>query len=156
MTHGYCLQFLSAPPVTTVPAFYCCRSPVQRGPALRGLQSPSQGAISEISEFRKTGRVLFTVFSDPKTQWDAPADFGPRVPEQVPPAPEVQDADCATSETGCPCGRLVCNSQPQGRIFSNLDFGEPHEVSQICLYCKIFEFCVLPFGILLAPRTFTR
>lgn len=32
----------------------------------------------------------------------------------------------------------------------------PERFISFAFYGKIFEFCVLPFGILLAPRTYTR
>ena len=41
------------------------------------------------------------------------ANSRPQGPEQVSPAPKVQNVDCAKSETGCPCRQLVCNSRPQ-------------------------------------------
>lgn len=71
--------------------------------------------------------------------------------EQVSPPPEVQEADHTKAEAGCPEGRLVCNSQPQGHFFSDTNLGGAQTVSKVCLRRHDLRILCLPFGISLDP-----
>ncbi len=116
---------------------------------------PRQGGHQGSEAGRQAGRVLFTLFSDPKMRWDTLTDFGPQGPEQVPPAPKVQDADSAVKQAVL-----------MGDWFTTVNFKDAYFQIQIweshrrflglAFDGKIFKFCVLPFGISLAPHTFTR
>ena len=52
--------------------------------------------------------------------------------------------------------RLVCHGQPQRRLFSNTNLERALRFLWFRSGDRTYEFMVLPFGISLAPRTFTR
>ena len=94
------------------------------------------------------GRVLLPLLS--YSRCETPANSGSQGPEQVPLALEVQDVDCAMSETGCPCRRPVVDLKDayfQIPIWKGL-----RRFLRFAFDGKTFEFCVLPFGISRAPR----
>ncbi len=69
---------------------------------------------------------------------------------------EVQDADDENHHVSGPRGGLVCHHRPKGCVFSHPGRSKTQEVPSVCLWREGLQYKVLPFGLALAPRTFTK
>ncbi len=81
---------------------------------------------------------------------------GSAAPEPFPLQREVQDADDEDDHVSDSRRGLVCHYQPEGFIFSHPGRPATQEVPTACLWREGLPILVLPFGLALAPRTFTK
>lgn len=101
---------------------------------------------------QSSGWVLLTVLPHSQEGWEAGADLGFEGAEQVFEAPTLQNVDC--------------QAVLQGDWFATIDLEDAYfqipiweghrRYLQFAFNGRTFEFCFLPFGISLAPRTFRR
>ncbi len=69
---------------------------------------------------------------------------------------EIQDADAQDHSFPGPRGRLVHHCRLEGCLLPHSGGSETQEVPQARLRGKVYQYKVLPFGLALAPRTFTK
>ncbi len=76
--------------------------------------------------------------------------------ESFPLQREVQDADDDNHHVSGPGGRLVCHHRPEGCVFSHPGRSQTQEIPSVRLWREGLPYKVLPYGLNLAPRTFTK
>ncbi len=69
---------------------------------------------------------------------------------------EVQDADDKNHHVSGPGGGLVCHHRPEGCIFHIQVVQRHRRFLRFAFGGKAYQYKVLPFGLALAPRTFTK
>ncbi len=69
---------------------------------------------------------------------------------------EVQDADDKNHHVSGPGGGLVCHHRPKGCVFSHQVVQRHRRFLRFAFGGKSYQYKVLPFGLALAPRTFTK
>ncbi|XP_029924002.1 uncharacterized protein LOC115371027 [Myripristis murdjan] len=157
MTHGYRIQFLRRPPVTRTPLFTTVADPHQ-GAALQAELSTllEKGAIREVASGDQRAGFFSRYFLAPKR------DGGLR------PILDLRGLNQYLRPLRCRILTVprVRQAISAGDWFATIDLKDAY--FQIPIWrghwrflrfgfaSKIYEFQVLPFGISLAPRTFTR
>ncbi len=68
----------------------------------------------------------------------------------------VQDADAQAHDQMHSAPELVCSDQPEGRLHSRFDPSATQTVSTVCVRRSAWQYRVLPFGLSLSPRVFTK
>ncbi len=77
--------------------------------------------------------------------------------ESCPLQREVQDADYENHHVSGPGRRLVCHHRPEGCVFFHIQVVQRHRrFLRFAFGGKAYQYRVLPFGLALAPRTFTK
>ncbi len=66
---------------------------------------------------------------------------------------QIQDANSKVHLVSDPTPRLVCDHRSKGCILSHPD---RQEFLRFAFASKVYQYCVLPFGLALAPWTFTK
>ncbi len=69
---------------------------------------------------------------------------------------EVQDADDENHHVSDPRRGLVCHYRPKRCVFSHPGHSATQEFLRFAFGGKAYQYKVLPFGLALAPRTFTK
>ncbi len=69
---------------------------------------------------------------------------------------EVQDADDKNHHVSGPGGVLVCHHRPEGCVFHIQVIQRHRRFLRFAFGGKAYQYKVLPFGLALAPRTFTK
>ncbi len=73
-------------------------------------------------------------------------------PSQAP----VQNAHTETHLWVRPSPRLVCSDRPEGRVLPCVDPSAPQAIPAVCVRRTAYQYKVLPFGLSLSPRVFTK
>ncbi len=84
------------------------------------------------------------------------SDFRSASAEPLSHATEVQDAH---AQTGCVSDQvqgLVCHDRSKRCIFPCLHPSSTQEAPEVCFRGEAYQYRVLPFGLALSPRTFTK
>ncbi|KAL0149110.1 hypothetical protein M9458_055542, partial [Cirrhinus mrigala] len=76
--------------------------------------------------------------------------------ESVPSQAAVQNAHFETHPLVRSTPGLVCSHRPEGRLLSRLDFASTQTLSTVCFEGRAYQYKVLPFGLSLSPRVFTK
>ncbi len=79
-----------------------------------------------------------------------------QVDESCAQSEQVQDADSKVHFVSDPTRRLVCDHRSKGFILSHPDFTRHRKLLRFAFGGKACQHCVLPFGLALAPQTFTK
>ncbi len=79
-----------------------------------------------------------------------------QVDESCAQSEQVQDADSKVHFVSDPTRRLVCDHRSKGFILSHSDFTRHRKLLRFAFGGKACQHCVLPFGLALAPQTFTK
>ncbi|XP_030008050.1 uncharacterized protein LOC115431636 [Sphaeramia orbicularis] len=157
MTRGYRLQFLSAPPVTSVPAFTIVADHQYRE-ILRSEVSSllAKRAIREVGHEDRRMGFYSRYFLTPKRDGT------------LRPILDLRGLNKFLRPLKCKMLSIprVKQAVLVGDWFATVDLKDAYfqipiweghrRFLRFAFDGKIFEFCVLPFGISLAPRTFTR
>ncbi len=68
----------------------------------------------------------------------------------------VQDADAQAHDQMHSAPGLVCSDRPEGRLLSRFDPSPTQTISTVCVRRSAWQYRVLPFGLSLSPRVFTK
>ncbi len=68
----------------------------------------------------------------------------------------VQDADAQAHDQMHSAPGLVCSDRPEGRLLSRFDPSATQTISTVCVRRSAWQYRVLPFGLSLSPRVFTK
>ncbi len=101
-------------------------------------------------------RVLQPLLPCSKEGWRPETHFGSAASEYFPLQREVQDADDKNHHVSDSRRGLVCHYRLKECIFPHPGCPETQEVPSIRLRREGLQYKVLPFGLALAPRTFTK
>ncbi len=121
-----------------------------RGPAGEGRDRAGPSSRDEVG-------VLQPVLHRTQERRWVTTNLGPARPEPGPSQAPVQDADAETHFSMHPSVRLVRSDRPEGRVLSCLDPPSTQTVSSLFAFeGRAYQYKVLPFGLSLSPRVFTK
>ncbi len=101
-------------------------------------------------------RVLQPLLPCSKKGWRPEAHSGSAVSEFFPLQREVQDADDENHHVSDSRRRLVCHYRPKGCIFHIQVVQWHRKFLRFAFGGKAYQYKILPFGLALAPRMFTK
>ncbi|KAI2647506.1 ORF V: Enzymatic polyprotein [Labeo rohita] len=76
--------------------------------------------------------------------------------ESVPSQAAVQNSHDEAHANMHPSPGLVCSHRPEGRVLSRLDSTSTQTLPTVCFEGRAYQYKVLPFGLSLSPRVFTK
>ncbi len=89
-------------------------------------------------------------------RWWVTTDLGSASFEPCTSQAAVQDVDAETHFWMRPSPRLVCSDRPEGRVLSCLDPPATQAIPAFRVRGQAYQYKVLPFGLSLSPRVFTK
>ncbi len=134
--------------------FSYCRA--GSGIRTRSEHSLEEGGHRGGPSSRQRVRVLQPVLHCSKEGWGVASDFRSAAIEPLSHACEVQNAHC---QTGCVSDQvrgLVCHDRSKRLLFPYLHLSQSQEFPEVCFQGQSLPISVLPFGLALSPRTFTK
>ena len=108
------------------------------------------------SDFGGEQRLVQPLFRCPEERGGTTSDPRPACIKQIPAVLQVQNADTQTATERCQYGRLVCDDRSNRRILPCSDPPAPQQFLRFAFEGTAYEYLVLPFGLSLAPRTFSK
>ncbi len=122
-----------------------------RGDDVAGKRSHRNGS----SSFERV-RLLQPLLPRPQKGWRPPAHPRSQTPESHPHETAIQDDHAEADPLADSHRGLVLFSGPERRILSHSDSPPSQTILEIRLPVHHYQYTVLPFGLSLAPRTFTK
>ncbi len=119
-------------------------SPIKEG-GHRGRPSSREGI-----------RVLQPVFHSSQEGWRIASDHRSASTEPLSQSAEVQDAHAEASCVANQVQGLVCHDRSERRILPRIHPSVSQEVPKVRFWGQSIPISVLPFGLALSPRTFTK
>ncbi len=101
-------------------------------------------------------RVLQPVFHSSQKGWRVASDHRSASTEPLSQSAEVQDAHAKASCVTNQVQGLVCHDRSKRRILPRIHPSVSQEVPKVRFWGKAYQYRVLPFGLALSPRTFTK
>ncbi len=153
---GYAIQFARHPPkfrgihFTSVKAV---DAPVLRAEIAVLL---AKDAIEPVPPADMRTGFYSPYFIVPKKRRWVETNLGSARPEPGPSQASVQDAHAETYLRMHPSPRLVCSDRPEGRVLPCVDPSAPQAIPAVCVRRTAYQYKVLPFGLSLSPRVFTK
>ncbi len=118
--------------------------------------SAGQRGHRTCSPARQRVRLLQPVFSGSQERWGVASNFRSSRVEPLPQNIQVQNVDNQDNCVSDPIGGLVCDNRSQGRILSCRYLSTTQEVPEVRFRGEAYQYRVLPFGLALSPRTYTK
>ncbi len=122
----------------------------------RVASSAGQRGHRTCSPARQRVRLLQPVFSGSQEGWGVASNFRSSRIEPLPQILQVQNVDNQDDCVSDPIGGLVRDNRSQGRIFSHRNIATTQEVPEVRFGGEAYQYRVLPFGLALSPRTYTK
>ncbi len=135
---------------------------VHRGcpPAGSGNGTGNKSSVRErghiICTSLQQGNRIQPVFHSFKEGWRVASHFRSSSSERIRHAAQVQNVNFETNRVTNQIRGLVCHDRTQGRILSYIHSSMSQEVPEVRFWGKAYQYRVLPFGLELSPRTFTK
>ncbi len=101
-------------------------------------------------------RILQPVFHSSQKGWRVASDHRSASTEPLSQSAEVQDAHAKASCVTNQVQGLVCHDRSKRRILPRIHPSVSQEVPKVRFWGKAYQYRVLPFGLALSPRTFTK
>ncbi len=117
---------------------------------------PGKGCNRAGPSSRDEAGVLQPLLHRTKERWWPSANPGSATLEPGFAQAPVQDADAQAHDQMHSAPGLVCSGRPEGRLLSRFDPSATQTVSTVCVRRSGMQYRVLPFGLSLSPRVFTK
>ncbi len=115
-----------------------------------------KGAIERVPLPDRESGYYSRYFLVPKKDGGVASNFRSSRVEPLPQNIQVQNVDNQDNCVSDPIGGLVCDNRSQGRILSCRYLSTTQEVPEVRFRGEAYQYRVLPFGLALSPRTYTK
>ncbi len=132
------------------------RRPSRSDYTTRGSHSLKEGGHRDGSSSWKRVRVLQLVLHSSKEGWRVASHFRSASVEPLSQQTEVQDADTQVGRVSNQVRGLVCRNRSKDAYFHVSILPTHRKFLRFAFGGKAYQYRVLPFGLALSPRTFTK
>ncbi|KAI2666989.1 hypothetical protein H4Q32_029326 [Labeo rohita] len=153
MGPAHCEARLSHPIRRSAAAFQLSRAGSGNG---TGSRNSEEGGHRGGPSSRQGVQVLQPVLHCSEEGWGPASLFRSETTESFSYEVEVQNTDYQSSGVTNQVRGLVCDDRSKRRLLPCLHPSSTQKVPEVCFQGEAYQYRVLPFGLALSPRTFTK